>query len=194
MGRPDLKAVRTEEILAAFERCVARFGLHGSSLERIAESAGMKRSVVRHYLGNRDVMVEALAERVADRCREDLDAYLSTVSEKRRMDQLLAFLFPDSGQGSTDNLMAVESLIAAGEDHPRIRELMTTYVEAVVGMVADQLRLAFPNTVRSHCWSTAYGLVGICFNHASLSPLGLPTKYLKAARNSARELINTLQP
>lgn len=194
MGRPDLTTVRTEEILNAFEHCVARYGLHGSSLERVAETAGMKRSVVRHYLGNRDEMVEALAVRVANRCREDLDAYLSTVTEERRLEQLLAFLFPDSGQGSTDNLMAVESLIAAGEDHPRIRELMTTYVEAVVEMVTNQLRIAFPNTTRSQCWTTAYGLVGICFNHTSLSPLGLPAKYLTAARKSARELINTLQP
>jgi hypothetical protein len=30
------------------------FGLEGSTLERVAEHAGMKRSVVRHYLGNRD--------------------------------------------------------------------------------------------------------------------------------------------
>ena len=37
MGRPSLTEVRTVEILDAFERCVARYGLEGSSLERIAE-------------------------------------------------------------------------------------------------------------------------------------------------------------
>ena len=54
MGRPDLTEVRTAEILDAFERCVARFGLEGSSLERDAEEAGMKRSILRHYIGNRN--------------------------------------------------------------------------------------------------------------------------------------------
>ena len=41
MGRPNLTEVRTSEILDAFERCVARFGLEGSSLERVAEEAGI---------------------------------------------------------------------------------------------------------------------------------------------------------
>ena len=37
MPRPSVKAERTEEILDAFERCVARYGVEGSTLERIAE-------------------------------------------------------------------------------------------------------------------------------------------------------------
>lgn len=192
MGRPDLTEVRTAEILDAFERCVARYGLHGSSLERVAEEAGMKRSVVRHYMGNRDEMVEALAQRVAADCRDHLDAFVSSISEGKRIEQLLAWFFPDSSHGTTDSLLAVESLIAAGEDYPKVRELMTAYVEGVVSMAAEQLRLAYPKAGRSQCWTVAYGLVGICFNHSSLSPLSLPTKYLKAARTSARALIETL--
>ena len=60
MGRPNLTEVRTAEILDAFERCVARYGLEGSSLERVAEEAGVKRSILRHYIGNRDEMITGL--------------------------------------------------------------------------------------------------------------------------------------
>lgn len=192
MGRPDLTAVRTEEILDAFEHCVARYGLHGSSLERVAEQAGMKRSVVRHYMGNRDEMIVALAERVTAECHAQLETYVASASEQLRVDQLLAFFFPNTQADTTDSLMAVESLIAAAEDYPRVQELMTGYVEEMVNMTTDQLRLAHPNATKAQCWTVAYGVVGICYNHASLAPLALPTKYLKAARASARALTDTL--
>ena len=43
MGRPSIKAERREQILDAYETCVARFGVGGASLEKIAETAGLAR-------------------------------------------------------------------------------------------------------------------------------------------------------
>ena len=34
MPRPSLKAQRSEEILDAYERCVARYGVEGATLEK----------------------------------------------------------------------------------------------------------------------------------------------------------------
>ncbi|MEM7479305.1 MAG: TetR/AcrR family transcriptional regulator, partial [Planctomycetota bacterium] len=95
MGRPNLAEVRKVEILDAFERCVARFGLEGSSLEHIADEAGMKRSILRHYIGNRDDLVEALAGRVVQKYRGYVDCFVESVSSKNRVNQLIDFLFPN---------------------------------------------------------------------------------------------------
>ena len=79
MGRPSKKAERTEEIFQAFQRCVIRFGLEGSTLERIAEEAGLQRSLVRHYVGNRSELVEQLAERTIEQSNQQwtaLEAHL----------------------------------------------------------------------------------------------------------------------
>ena len=35
-----------------------------SSLEKVADQAGMKRPIIRHYVGNRDDLILALTERV----------------------------------------------------------------------------------------------------------------------------------
>ena len=67
MGRPKLDDVRRPQILDAFAACVARYGIDGSTLDRVAEEAGVTRALVRHYLGNRDEVVVALAEHVTDR-------------------------------------------------------------------------------------------------------------------------------
>lgn len=54
--------MRRPQILDAFAACVARYGIDGSTLDRVAEEAGVTRALVRHYLGNRDEVVVALAE------------------------------------------------------------------------------------------------------------------------------------
>ncbi|MGB0580489.1 MAG: TetR/AcrR family transcriptional regulator [Limisphaerales bacterium] len=192
MGRPDLSETRRAEILDAFERCVARHGLDSSSLELVAEEAGMKRSVVRHYVGNREDMIVALAEHVTTTWRNYLRESVDSLSQGKRVEQLLGFLLPTKSQTGTDALLVIEGLIAAGEQRPEVRRLMSDYIEDVVSMTAEQLALAYPLAKRTDCWSVAYGVVSIWFNNDSLAPLQLPPKYLKAARTTARRLIDTL--
>lgn len=192
MGRPDLTEVRTTEILDAFERCVARYGLAGSSLERVAEEAGMKRSILRHYIGNRDDLIHALVDRVVSKYRGYLQTFVDSISEDRRVEQLLKFFFPDEPLETTDGILVVEALIAAGDEYPRVRQIMAEYIDDLVSITAQQLRLEYPSATRQQCWNVAYGVVSICFNQDSLSPLGLPRKYLSAARSCSRGLIESL--
>ena len=118
--------------------------------------------------------------------------FVASVDPNRRLDQLLEFLFPDKDLTSADSLLVIESLIAIGETHPRIRELMTEYVGDFVKLVSDQLQLVYPQTTSTHAWNVAYGIVCICYNHASLNPLGLAPKYGRAAKSSAQALIESL--
>nr|MBC8289580.1 TetR/AcrR family transcriptional regulator [Planctomycetota bacterium] len=132
MGRPDLTAVRTAEILDAFEQCVARFGLEGSSLERVAEEAGMKRSILRHYVGNREDLVQALAERVASRYRARFEEFREGISDRNRPAQLLDFFFPHESAETTESILVVEALIGAGSEYPTVQTLMLEYVDDLV--------------------------------------------------------------
>ena len=65
MARPSLANTRREEILDALERCLARRGLEGTTLESVAAEAGVARPVIRHYFGNRDVLLKAALEAAA---------------------------------------------------------------------------------------------------------------------------------
>lgn len=192
MGRPDLTEVRTAEILDAFERCVGRFGLEGSSLERVAEEAGMKRSILRHYVGNRDDLIHALAKRVVAKYREHLQAFVDSTTDDGRVDEILSYLLPDQPIETGESLLVVESLIAAGASYPDIRQLMFDYIDDLVNTITQQLRLAYPQATRKESWEVAYGVTSICFNQESLTPLQLPPRYLRAARNTALRLIETL--
>ena len=138
-------------------------------------------------------MIVALAERVVAKYQASLREFVDGMSEKNRPKQLLSYLFPDEPVDSTDDVLVVESLIAAGDKYPDVRQLMFGYVDDLVGDVSKQLRLAFPEAGKSKCWAVAYGIVSICFNQESLSPMNLPPKYLKAARVSSEALIQSLE-
>lgn len=192
MGRPSLAEKRKSEILDAFGRCVARFGLEGSSLEKIAEEAGMRRSILRHYIGNRDELVEALAEKVISDYRQQMQILLQNLPSKNRTQHLVNFLLPTSPIGSTEQLLVIEGLIGAANQYPKVRKLVFEYVDEFIETVADQIKLISPKTPAKKRWDAAYGLVCISFNQESLQPLKLPERYLRGARNMAKSLITNL--
>lgn len=192
MGRPSLVDARRVEILDAFERCLGHYGLEGSSLERIAEEAGMQRSILRHYVGNREDLVAALCERVVATYCNDLKLFASQIDPTRRIAQVLEYLLPDQPRESTNRIMVVESLIAAAENDASIRDQMNHYVDSFVQIIADQLRLQFPHQRPQKCWQTAYGAICICFNQASLASLGLPARYQRASRQCVERLFDCL--
>lgn len=78
MGRRSLAAERRQQVLEAASRCLARNGLAGTTLEKIAEESGLSRSHVRHYVGNRDDLLLALVDWVQER---DDRAFAAAVEE-----------------------------------------------------------------------------------------------------------------
>ncbi|MDJ0841960.1 MAG: TetR/AcrR family transcriptional regulator [Acidobacteriota bacterium] len=194
MGRKSLKEERSSMILDAFERCVARFGLDGTSLENIAEEAGVKRGLIRHYLGNREALIIALAERVVARYRMVVDTMLTGLPAKGRGEALLDALFPAETQSTTDDIMVMESLIAASDRIERVHRLMHDWMESYVRQIAGELGRAYPDSESEHCLAVAYGVIGIAFNHESLMPLRLSAAYATRARTCARLLVKSLTP
>ena len=63
MPRPSMANQRREEILDALERCILEKGIQATSLEYLADKANMKRTILRHYIGNRDDIICALSQR-----------------------------------------------------------------------------------------------------------------------------------
>jgi AcrR family transcriptional regulator len=66
MGRRSLAAQRRVEILDAVQVCLVKYGLAGTTLPRIAEEAGMATSIIRHYLGDKQAVIQAAIDRSLD--------------------------------------------------------------------------------------------------------------------------------
>lgn len=192
MARPSLKEQRRSQILDAMERCVSRYGVEGATLERIAEEAGVRRSALRHFVGNRDALVAALCERFLARAAEQNAALREAARHGLTAQGLLDILF-DPGQSDTRSVLIAEALIAAAANDDRLAEGMANYVAQFAEVVADLLGSGFPHAAAQDCSDVAAGIVGIYFNVESLAPLGPRADMRNASLAAARRLIDTLR-
>ena len=192
MGRPSKKEERTEEILQAFQRCVARYGLEGSTLERIAEEAGLKRSLVRHFVGNRDDLVAKLADRVIAESNAHWDQFLAYMPPEHGTAYLLTGLFNEYHSDDAF-VLVIESLIFAAGRDPALRAKMQAWMQHFSDTVTDILRNDFPEANETDLAAVSFGMISLYFNLDSLSPLDMNEQYRLPAKQAAERLVATLK-
>ena len=193
MPRPSLKDVRSTEILAAFASCVARFGLEGATQERIAEAAGVKRTILRHYLGNRDDMINALIDFVVADFDAQSRALFGALPKSNRVNTLLDYLFGASGRTDPDMVLTFQALVAAADRYPKARKALLAWTQRFIDGVKVELATAFPSADNDRVAASAHGIVALYFNADSLHPLQPPKRWDRAARAAADLLMSSLK-
>lgn len=72
MARKKLDEERIPQILDAFERCIMKYGIAETSLERVAQEAKISRTTIHHYIGGRKDLIKAAHKRFADNWLENI--------------------------------------------------------------------------------------------------------------------------
>lgn len=197
MGRPSLKTQRTSEILDAFARCVARAGVEGATLEAIAGEAGMTRTLLRHYVGNRDDLVAALTDRIGDSFDNRTEALFRSLPAKNRVAALLNSLFGTSRAAGrapeTADFAVFQALVAASERYPDTARRLRDWAMAFDRQITTELRHEYRGCTPDAAAEVSFGIVSLCFNIDALDPLDLPGNYPATAGNAARRLVATLE-
>ncbi|MCG8669291.1 MAG: hypothetical protein MI867_07735 [Pseudomonadales bacterium] len=177
MPRPSLKESRREEILDAFERCILRDGLPTCSLEDLATEANMKRSILRHYIGNRDDIILALAKRRRDRFKREWQQ-LDKLPEKDRVYQLLNLFFAGSDESyyELEQIIVNDALFAEAKRLPELAQQITAMLEDFVDHFSAELQRAFPKAPKQQCVSAAHGIQANYLLLEAIIPLEFSTK------------------
>lgn len=198
MGRKSQSEARREEILAAFERCIVRYGID-APLERIADEAGVRRSLIRHYLGNRDELVDQVIDRIAAAYPRRAAAILDRAIA-HGVEGLLDVLFPSEGAGDAWEVEAIhawEAVIGAVSGasqgrYPQAKRRVATMMEEIAELAAVGLHERFPHAARDACREVAYGLFCLVQAHESMLELGIGQGYTALARANARRMLESL--
>jgi len=193
VGRPSVKQQRTEEILDAFARCIVRYGLGGSTLERIAAEAGMQRTILRHYIGNRDELIAAFGARIEREFMEATDALFTWLPDTNRLESLVEALFDPSLRSSSQDLAIAQALISASDLYPDIGAGLRSWMLKFDRLVGKELSTQYPGAKPSAIAAVSFGLLSIYFSVDAFGPLQLPDQFSKSAKQAAWRLINTLQ-
>lgn len=193
MPRPSLKEQRSQEILDAYLTCVARFGLDGATQERIAEEAGCKRPLLRHYLGNKDEMITALADHTFAGFAASLEELRQALPNSATPSDLVEALFSE-GAGTDPRLMlAYQALVVATPDRSDLREGLINSLTDFFDLIETILRKAAPDAPDAIIRAVIQGISALFVSMDSLSPLGPPANWRTEMKLAASLLASVLE-
>lgn len=191
MARPSLKAEKTEVILQAYEQCVARYGVEGATLQRVADTADMARPLLRHYIGNQQDLLKQCSQRYVTRSL----AEIQSLTDIQSMDELLTVLFMEGNQ--TD--VAISSaLVLASSEYPLLQTAMTDWFSDYQALFEQILAKLLPNDSAEQIEQKTLGLLGVYFNYHTLHHLAhnktankADKSFKKKSLQSAQMILNT---
>lgn len=191
MARPSIKEKRTEEILQAYEICIARYGVAGATLHRVAEEAGLARALLRHNVGNSEDLLQAAAQRFVVRSKSSTNEWLKDLPKgDSRIEKMLESLFFRKQKSNNDVLIA-EALIAAAQARPELQTLMEGWFQDFEAIIQRELVTAFPTSSQEDIEIVATGVIGIYYNFASLFSLQM-SNLQSQSHQAAFRLVQTL--
>lgn len=191
MGRPSLATERTEQIVLAACRCVARSGIDGATLEQISAESGLSRGHIRHYVGSRDNLMDLVWVRVSESFLSDLGAVTAT-DPRDQVDQLLDRLFDD--QGASVYGMHVGTFLLSGVNHEALRPKLDrtiSRIEAVLQASLERFAAEVPAAERS---AVVDGLLRLLLGNAAYLSMSPRRQDAGAARSAADRLVRSLRP
>ncbi|WP_422041696.1 TetR/AcrR family transcriptional regulator [Roseibium sp.] len=192
MARPEIKEDRREQILDAFEHCVARYGLEGATLGKTAEIAGLARPLIRHNIGNKEALQEALVERFLARSRTAMEDLVSSLPDEKRLETLLNILFDPRG-ANPQLVLVFNALSAAAPGDPLLARQLQHWLDDFVKRLEDVLARSCPRAPAELLETVAAGLSGIYFNVEALYPIGINARFVTSSKSAAKLLLTALE-
>jgi AcrR family transcriptional regulator len=191
LSRPEIKDDRREQILGAFETCVARYGLEGATLGKTAEVAGLARPLIRHNVGNRDDLLQALIERFLTQSRNSMEMLIAFLPENKRLTAMVELLF-DPRYANPKLVQVFNALSAAAPDNKELAGKLQQWLREFVERIEAVIRDDFPKVPAERIKAVAAGITGIYFNVEALFPIGEMGTFGEASREAAFILVSAL--
>jgi len=192
MPRPSVKEARRTQILDAAEICVAHFGVEGLTLERVAEEADLARALIRHNVGNKEDLVDALTERYLAVSRAEMDDLFQALPASGKAHTMIDWLF-DPAHSDPMSVLVADALVTYGAKHRETARKMRHWTEKTWRDIAKILEEEFPDCDQDKIDAAAAGLLGLFFNAESSTSMGPMTSYREATKQAATMLIDALK-
>jgi AcrR family transcriptional regulator len=192
MGRKSLKVERIEEILDGFERCVEAKGLQGTTLDHIAEEAGMARRMIHHYVGNRKQVIDAGVARIIKKFESSVLAHIESAPPEDRFETAFNFIFSEEFNHLPATRLVAALLPVSLYDSEVQSSVKSIYDFFQKGLIQElgQLRLqASPEQISQ----AAYSIMCLSFGGGWMGNIGFDSKLNKKNKLIAQSLINELR-
>jgi AcrR family transcriptional regulator len=185
---------RRTEILEAYIECIRNLGLEAATVDQVARSLGISRTLIFHYFGDTQTLTRAAAEYIVANAIRDMTTRGLGLAPPARRKALLDFLFDGAHfQSLRDVVVFAELTSLAGRDESVVA-LLARMWEAQIDAITAEIVACFPDAAESDRTSVAYALACVGEQHWQLSFIGPATKRGRVARRGAELLLGALDP
>ena len=192
-ARPSNRDQRQSEVMKAYVSAVAKYGLDGATLEIIAKTAGLSRSLIRHHLGNKAEMSEMLTSHVLGEFDEATSQLITSLPEKRGLETLIKFMTTPYEDSDPELILAFAALTMKCGNDPRLAERIRTSIERFEHALCQLIKTEYPENDKRSIEAVSNGLVSIYFNVVSLESLSFSKNFYKRSRLAMEKLVNSLK-
>jgi TetR/AcrR family transcriptional repressor of bet genes len=189
MGRPTVSAERTAQIYDATIACIKRYGAGGTTLERIAATAGMSRGHVRHFVGNRDqLMVDAARHFYG--IYQDRHPWRGADGEPfGSIDAVFDYLFGEAMTEPNDDNVFVHELVDASRTNPELAKVLVDAYGALRNEIGAALAADAPGADPRVVDEAAYGILCVALGNVFISEIDLTTGRSSISRFAATAIL-----
>lgn len=191
VGRPSKAPQRLDQVLDAVTRCVARYGLEGTTLQRVADEAGMARGHIRHYAGNREQLREQFAQRIIGRYTDRAQQLAHAGPAGHRSEAIVDHFFSAEMEPDDDNA-AIDALLAAARFDDTLRERIHAVYARIETLLALALADDHPGRPPATYHDAAYQILALAYGHWTLTEMGFPATRAEPAHRLALTIIRNV--
>ncbi|MEO9874928.1 MAG: TetR/AcrR family transcriptional regulator [Anderseniella sp.] len=161
-------------------------------MAKTAEMAGLARPLVRHNVGNREELLEALVERFLERTRNSMATMISALPAEHKSKTAIDWLF-DPKFSDPQLVRVSNALIAASCENPSLAARMLVWLNDFITRLDELLAGDFPDADPAKVAAATAGIAGIYFNIEALYPLGDTDVLVAASKRAAIILLESLE-
>lgn len=171
VGRPSKVEERTAEILGATLAVVARDGLAGVTFAKVAEEAGLRRTLVLHYFGSREQLIAAFIDHVMGDVGTEI---LHRGSDEHPLRDRVGMMLAPGAYRSRDDLVVWKELVTLSARDPEVATRMRELWGARwLPDLEAQLSKEYPSAPAPDVAASAYALACLFEGHWGFSLQGV---------------------
>lgn len=164
MARKKLDSIRVPQILDAFERCILKYGISETSLEKVAREADISRTTIHHYVGGRKDLIKAAHKRFADNWLENI-ARLAALD----LDDLLDYMMTGWKEEIGDRLEIIAELDRSALLDTETFTAVSEVLDYLFNFEAIYFQRLYPNASLERCRDAGVMLYALGFGFWKIS-------------------------
>jgi AcrR family transcriptional regulator len=192
-GRPSIALARRAEIVEAYVECIRLYGMTGATVDKVAQTLGLSRTLVFHYFGDMQTLSRAVVEHIVGTAIRNMAECSKGLSASARRRALIDFAVNGPNFGELRELIVQAEVNALAAHDVAVAAMLSDMWDVWIAAVVDELGVCFPRADRRQCEWVGYALTCLGEQHWWLTFIGPGARRREDARRAAESLIATLQ-